>query len=134
MVQNVSSKEEFDGIVESGSLVVVDFYADWCGPCRAISPFFASLTDKEEYKDVVFIKVDAGHDQTRDICEEYKIKSLPTFLFFYNGKNVGHVVGADRRKLDKMIETSVLAIEKLKEEEEIVDSKEEVVDSKEEDN
>jgi thioredoxin 1 len=56
MVQLIESIPDFDAVIASNKLVVVDFYAEWCGPCRLIAPFIEQLNKDTE--DVVFIKVD----------------------------------------------------------------------------
>ncbi|MGH0123854.1 UNVERIFIED_CONTAM: hypothetical protein FKN15_073953 [Acipenser sinensis] len=63
MVQEIEDKDQFDkALKNAGSkLVVVDFTATWCGPCKSISPFFDALAEK--YKDVVFLKVDVDEAQ-----------------------------------------------------------------------
>nr|2YOI_A Chain A, LECA THIOREDOXIN [synthetic construct]2YOI_B Chain B, LECA THIOREDOXIN [synthetic construct] len=101
MVIQVTNKEEFEAILsEADKLVVVDFFATWCGPCKMIAPFFEELS--EEYPDkVVFIKVDV--DEVPDVAAKYGITSMPTFKFFKNGKKVDELVGANQEKLKQMI-------------------------------
>lgn len=113
MVQKVTSEQEFIDAINSGRLVVVDFYADWCGPCRAIAPFYTSLSEIEAYKDVIFLKVDSSDEQLSGICRHYKVNSLPTFMIFFSGENVGTIVGADKRKLEQSIKASVETVASL---------------------
>jgi thioredoxin len=103
MVREVSSKEEFDAILaESGDkLVVVDFTASWCGPCRAVAPEFARLADK--HKDVVFIKVDV--DKCRAVAREQGISAMPTFKFYKRGQLFHAFRGASVSKLEEGIAT-----------------------------
>ncbi len=72
---------------------VIDFYAEWCGPCKLISPIFNEL--KEEFKDdedVQIIKYDV--DSESQLAVEYKIKSIPTILFMKDGVVVERHIGA----------------------------------------
>ncbi|XP_075948724.1 thioredoxin-like [Anarhichas minor] len=78
-------------------LVVVDFTATWCGPCKIIGPKFHALVSKPENKNVVFMKVDV--DQADDVSKDCKINSMPTFHFYKNGKKVDEFSGADEKKL-----------------------------------
>lgn len=87
------------------TLVVIDFSATWCGPCKAIAPQFESLAD--EYAPIysseglppktIFIKVDV--DKLSDAARLYDIKSLPTFVLIRNGEVLSKFSGADSSKL-----------------------------------
>ena len=101
-VKECKTKEEFDTCLkEAGDrLVVVDFYATWCGPCKMISPRVEAFSN--EYTNVVFLKVDV--DQNEDTAADCEISAMPTFLFFKNGAKKETVVGADERKLKAKIE------------------------------
>ena len=84
------------------SLVVVDAFAEWCGPCRQIAPTFAALSG--EYEDVAFLKVDV------DACPRTKaalgIMAMPTFVFMQEGKRVGGFPGASERLLRKGLDNN----------------------------
>ncbi|MCG8328810.1 MAG: thioredoxin [Chitinophagales bacterium] len=70
--------------------VVVDVWADWCGPCKMLAPQFAAAADELEGK-ARFVKVDA--DKNQKILKKYKIMGLPTLLFFKNGELVDQSTG-----------------------------------------
>ncbi|MBN3278671.1 THIO protein, partial [Polyodon spathula] len=93
MVRFIESKAEFEeALKDAGSmLVIVDFTATWCGPCKMISPVFEKLA--ENHKDVVFLKVDV--DDAQDVAEMCKISSMPTFQFFKNGQKIDEFSGAN---------------------------------------
>ncbi|KAF8522152.1 DUF1000-domain-containing protein [Hysterangium stoloniferum] len=97
---------EFDNLLQAkkDGLVVVDFYADWCGntsigPCHAISPFYTSLSNK--YRHVTFSKVDV--DQCQLIAQRYEVSAMPTFLFIRNKAVVGNIKGANPNELEAMV-------------------------------
>jgi thioredoxin 1 len=78
-------------ISETDKPVVVDFWANWCVPCRMIKPILEKLTD--EYKDMVeFLPIDA--DTSRDVLEHFQVIGIPTVLTVRNGNVVGRVTGA----------------------------------------
>ncbi|KAF2012791.1 thioredoxin-domain-containing protein [Aaosphaeria arxii CBS 175.79] len=84
-VQKVTQSSELDSILSSSTSVVVDFYADWCPPCRAIAPIFSKLADEHATKGkLAFAKVNVDH--VKDVAKRYDVSAMPSFLFFKNGK------------------------------------------------
>ncbi|KAB5566233.1 thioredoxin-like protein [Coniochaeta sp. 2T2.1] len=98
-----SSLPQLQSLLQSTTYVAVDFYADWCGPCKQIAPIYQSLAAKHSVPGILaFAKVDV--DQAQDIAATYRVSAMPTFLFFKEGKQVavnGQVMiqGADPRAL-----------------------------------
>jgi thioredoxin len=90
---------EFARIISRPNLTVVDFAASWCGPCKAISPFFDQLAIM--YPNVKFIKVDV--DEAKAIAAQQGVHSMPTFKFFVNGREQDTMKGANRQKLEELI-------------------------------
>ena len=87
-------------LAEAGDkLVVVDFFAEWCGPCKMIAPMLQEMS--EQMSNVVFLKVDV--DQNEEAAAEYNISAMPTFIFFKGGKKVNEMMGANAEKLKQMI-------------------------------
>jgi thioredoxin 1 len=78
-------------VVKSDKLVVVDFWAEWCGPCRTISPIIEDLAKEYEGKAVIG-KVDV--DSNPAISEKYGIRNIPTIIFIKNGEIADKTVGA----------------------------------------
>lgn len=97
----VNQKYAFQEALNSAGekLVVVDFSATWCGPCKMIKPFFHSLSEK--YSNVVFLEVDV--DDCQDVAAECEVKCMPTFQFFKKGQKVGEFSGANKEKLEATI-------------------------------
>ena len=89
MVQNITDST-FESFTEENPLVVVDCWAVWCAPCRFLSPVIEQL--EGERKDVAFGKLDV--DQNKMVAIKYGIMSIPTLLYFKNGKLVNRTVGA----------------------------------------
>ncbi len=69
--------------------VVIDCYADWCAPCRILSPIFEEIS--KEVKNVKFFKLDV--DENSEIASKYSILSIPTILLIKNGKEVDRIIG-----------------------------------------
>lgn len=101
MVQIISSTQEFEEALKFDGLIVVDFFAEWCGPCKAIAPVLDQLSNR--YNSVKFIKVDV--DQLQDLARKYQVNAMPTFKFFKNGQVIDEVVGADPNKIVRVIDT-----------------------------
>jgi thioredoxin 1 len=81
-------------VLQSDKLVLVDFWAEWCGPCRMLTPIIEDLST--EYKETATIgKIDV--DNNPDTCSKYGIRNIPTILFFKNGEIVDKQVGAAPR-------------------------------------
>jgi len=80
-------------------LVVIDFYATWCGPCKAIAPEILTLSNT--ILDVLFLKVDVDENDT--IASEYEIEAMPTFAFVKNKKLVTSFSGARIEKVKELI-------------------------------
>ncbi|KAK2035332.1 thioredoxin [Colletotrichum zoysiae] len=87
-VFKVSSAAELDTVLAANRHVVVDFYADWCPPCRAIAPVFSELADKHASDGrLAFAKVNVDH--VNAVAGRYSVTAMPTFVFFQNGKPQG---------------------------------------------
>ena len=91
-------------VLKSDAPVVVDFWAEWCGPCKSIAPYYEQLSD--EYKGKLsFAKVDT--DANPRTPTRLGIQGIPTFIIFKGGSEVGRVIGADRvrlkRELDRVV-------------------------------
>lgn len=102
-VQKVDTHETFtDYLKNFNGLIVVDFTATWCGPCKSITPFYHELNEK--FSNVLFLKVDVDdNEETTAHCE---INSMPTFQFYKNEEKIGQFSGADKNKLESMITTN----------------------------
>ena len=72
------TKDNFNATIESGKTVIIDFWAPWCGPCRAIAPIFEEVS--EEYPEVVFAKVNT--EQEQELGATFNIRSIPTLMVF----------------------------------------------------
>ena len=83
------SKDGFDKALSQGKLMMVDFWADWCGPCRKLGPVIEQLAG--QYPDVVVGKVNVDDEQ--ELAIRYGVMSIPTVIFFKDGKEIDRKVG-----------------------------------------
>ena len=90
MTQQITSAN-FKTLAEGDKPLVVDFWAEWCGPCRMVGPIIEELAREYEGR-VVVGKVNV--DENDDLAGEFEIRSIPTILFFKNGEIVDRHVGA----------------------------------------
>jgi thioredoxin 1 len=85
----ILDEENFDEVIKAG-ITLVDFYADWCGPCRMLSPILEEISD--EMKDqAAFGKLDIERNQK--IAGNFQVTSVPTLILFKDGKEVNRLVG-----------------------------------------
>ncbi|RDX93290.1 Thioredoxin H2, partial [Mucuna pruriens] len=92
-------RSHFNSLKDSPKLVVIDFSASWCGPCRFIEPAIRAMADK--FTDVEFIQIDV--DQLPDVAQEFQVKAMPTFVLLKEGKEVDKIVGAKKDELETKI-------------------------------
>ena len=122
-VPHVKTLEERKSVIEQYPLVCIDYYTDWCGPCKTCAPQFAQLAQKYEAKGVAFLKEDA--EMNLGGCP--KIRGVPTFHFYYKGKILEDltVVGADIDQVEEHIAGIIQAAQdsKSKKKVEIVEEK-----------
>ncbi|SEF67793.1 MULTISPECIES: thioredoxin [Parabacteroides] len=90
--------ENFKELIDSGKPMVLDFWAEWCGPCRMVAPIIDELATEYEGR-VTIGKMDV--DNNNEVVGEYGIRNIPTVLFFKDGNVVDKIVGATTK--DKFI-------------------------------
>jgi thioredoxin 1 len=95
MVTIINSSNEFHELVSNNDKVLVDFYADWCGPCKMMGPIveeIASEINTEDSKNKIKIcKVNV--DQNSDLAAEFSVQSIPTLIYFKNGEFNNKIIG-----------------------------------------
>ena len=95
MIEQLSSAQFVQKVLESEGLVLVDFSATWCGPCRMLAPVLEEIATEKAGSLTVY-KVDI--DQSRDVAMQFGVTSVPTMILFQDGKPVRQTVGAQPKQ------------------------------------
>ena len=91
MAVNHIKEDQFEAeVLKSDVPVLVDFYADWCGPCKMMAPLLAQVSDETE--NVMFAAIDV--DEAEGLAIKYGISSIPCMIYFKNGEEADRIVGA----------------------------------------
>ncbi|KAH7309663.1 putative thioredoxin G6G8.7, partial [Stachybotrys elegans] len=85
------SLEEYRGTLADHKLVVIDFFATWCGPCKTIAPLVVEASNQPEFQHIHFAKIDV--EELEAVSEEVGIRAMPTLVLFKDGKKVEEIVG-----------------------------------------
>lgn len=97
----IKNMDEYSALLETSKskLVVIDFTASWCGPCRFIAPIFEKMA--AENPEAEFVKVDV--DDAEDVAAACSIQAMPTFHFYKGGVKVDEMMGADQATLQNLV-------------------------------
>ena len=93
----IINSDEFDRIIKGDKPVLVDFYADWCGPCRMVAPTIEELSAERDDAEIVKVNV----DNSPELAIRYGVSSIPTILVFRGGELASRAVGV--RSKDQLI-------------------------------
>ncbi len=88
-MEHLTAQDFEEKVMNANTPVVLDFYADWCGPCRRLGPIFEELSS--EMDDVAFYKVDV--ENASDLAAQFGVQSIPTIIMFNKGDMVERVMG-----------------------------------------
>uniref|UniRef100_A0A914MZR0 Thioredoxin domain-containing protein n=1 Tax=Meloidogyne incognita TaxID=6306 RepID=A0A914MZR0_MELIC len=111
VVKHINSDNEFEqSMAEAGEskLIICDFFAEWCGPCRTIAPIFERFSS--DFAQAMFLKIDV--DRCQGVAQQYSIRAMPTFLSLLNRVEIGRIQGADPNGLLKLINDGLSKITK----------------------
>ncbi|KAI1488377.1 thioredoxin domain-containing protein [Biscogniauxia mediterranea] len=107
-VHNITTKAEFEEAVKNNKVVLLDCFATWCGPCKAIAPLLAKHSEDEQFKDTIyFAKIDV--DDLPELSQELGITAMPTFMIFKDGNTepAEKLVGANPNALVSLLQKSI---------------------------
>lgn len=88
----VGNEKNFEELISSEKITIVDFWAEWCGPCRTQLPILEDYAKKNEKVQIVKVNV----DQNSELAQKYGVRSIPTIIFFKNGKVAHKTVGVQQ--------------------------------------
>ncbi len=88
------SKDDLDSMKTSGKTVLLDFYADWCGPCRMVSPFVDEIA--EENPQYLIGKINVDHEQ--ELAQTFHVSTIPTLIVMKNGEIIERSAGAKSKQ------------------------------------
>lgn len=105
VVHNIRTKDEWNKALEDNKIVMLDCFATWCGPCKAIGPILVNHSNEDEFKDdIFFAKIDV--DEMPELSQELGIRAMPTFMVFKDGEKTDELVGANPSALLQLLKKS----------------------------
>lgn len=100
MIAHISTLQELKDVQASYRTVVLDFYATWCGPCKALAPYLERW--EQQYSGTKFLKVDV--DESQDLSDMFHVSAMPTIVLLQDGVVVARVEGANIAAIQKHLE------------------------------
>jgi thioredoxin len=96
------NKESYQSVIQNSNYLILDVYADWCGPCKLLAPVLKTLND--DYGHLYqFAKLEAS-EKNQELIQSLNVKGLPTVIFYENGKEVGRTIGfVNREKIKEAL-------------------------------
>ena len=107
-MKEINNLNEFEAIIQSDKPILLDFYADWCGPCRALLPTVEKLAAKHE-DDFIIAKINV--DKNRELAQKFAVRSIPALFFIKDGEVKERLVGGQSEHvLENKIQSYTVAV------------------------
>ena len=104
-IKSIVENYELQSELKNNKNVIALFSASWCGPCKTIKPLYQQYSQDSKYVNIQFLYIDI--DDADDLCNLYKIKSVPTFILFIDGKVCEQMQGVDRNRLVEILDSTL---------------------------
>ena len=93
LLTTATTKEFEDAVLKSKKTVLVDFWAEWCAPCRAMAPVLHGVAEKmDDTVDIIKVNIEASADN-KQLAQTYRVQSIPNMVIFKGGKEVDRIIG-----------------------------------------
>ncbi|MDR2568166.1 MAG: thioredoxin [Mycoplasmataceae bacterium] len=100
MIKHNLTEKELSDVIQTGGVVLVDFFAEWCGPCKMLAPVIEELA--KEHTNVVFVKLDV--DKNNDLASKFHVSSIPSIFVFKDKKLANSFVGfKPKEEINKLL-------------------------------
>ncbi|KAL2203468.1 thioredoxin [Sarocladium strictum] len=104
-IHEITSDEAFYQTIKDNTVVMIDFYATWCSPCKVIAPFIKKHSEEDKYKDIFFAKIDV--DKLSKLSDDLDIQAMPTLLMFKNGEKSDMILDPNPKKLVEFLDKAI---------------------------
>jgi len=102
IIELKTKKDTF--IVQSSNLTIIDCYADWCNPCKKFAEFYANFANENNKYGINYCKLNVENEEFEEFTNLNNVTSLPTILFFKNGKTLHSHVGFNMKQFKELVE------------------------------
>lgn len=101
VIENI---KDFRELTKNKKLIIVDFFAVWCGPCVMLTPSLTNLQEKYGNDNIEIVKVDVDNENLAELCEECEITCMPTIVFYFNNElQINRIEGANVNAIESSI-------------------------------
>jgi len=104
-ILDLTNENQLNELTQQYKYVIIKFSAEWCNPCKRIQPFYEKKS--LEYSNICFTHVDVDLESVRNLCDNYNVEGMPTFLLLQNNNEIYRFSGAKEQELENMLKLCV---------------------------
>lgn len=101
-MKQLETYSEYETFIKNNEICIIDFWAEWCGPCKRIAPFFESL--EEKYPTIAFAKINVDNFEFEVLVSQYVKNGIPLFVGFKKGEKADENIGANNERIVQLCE------------------------------